>query len=101
MAFEDDVAAAKASGRPFRVELSKDGGQVVYLTAREIAEAEAARAAAQAREDAEAAKQQALFSAAAAIAPLPSPHQRSLNDIYDRFEDVLAYLRLKHPEDSR
>lgn len=99
MAFEGDVAEAKRSGRPFRIVLAREGNAVHYLTQDEIDQATAAKATATAKEAAIRAKEQALFSAAAAIAPLPSPHQQSLTDLYSRYEGLLAYLRLKFPED--
>jgi len=70
MSYEADLAAAKISGRPFRVAHGPSGSVVVYLTAEETA-------AAQARE----AEQAPIMAAAAAQARLAKIDAASIRDL--------------------
>lgn len=96
MSFEDDVATAKASGRPFYIRWGDRTREVVYLTAAEISKAAADKAAEDARQAAKAAERAALFSAARVLDPLPSPYNQS--ELNAKVEGLLELIRRLHPE---
>lgn len=90
MAFEDDVVAAKASGRPFRTEHSREGSRVIFLTPEELAEVAA-------RRDPRAEHNDPILRQLAAI-DAASGANRGIRELALSFGALVERLRQVHPD---